>query len=413
MDHPRTLAQPSDLSRVALGMRAVDVASGGESKLAQLDQSSQLLPSARKSLPTPHTVRALKQKQSNAETPARERRKSGRLQRQTPRDGLRNLSRILAKTSKKYESSPEPSSQSNDVGEAFEIDMEENTPIPQLSMPIYGDEDTDEVLDAPVASFSVFSSTGSRSQYSGELIRRAHEEESEKRLSRAFDRSGVLNEITAHDSTTVHLDTHANDTSHQDYSLKGLFPNHKRSLWVLHRLRPEALTVRSNGPIFQRNLVENHAVTIHDADEIAPELGMQIDEDSLFPLGVPDRLGGGRESVIIESALNDKERLDQTHEGDRESRAVNTQLLRYRVHKKTKQTSRISKFPMGTMKKVANAFLLSSRKGKARIDKGALGAIAQVSDWFLKQVVDDLETFAEHAGRETIVESDAITLMRR
>ena len=93
MDHPRTLAQPSDLSRVALGMRAVDVASGGESKLAQLDQSSQLLPSARKSLPTPHTVRALKQKQSNAETPARERRKSGRLQRQTPRDGLRNLSR--------------------------------------------------------------------------------------------------------------------------------------------------------------------------------------------------------------------------------------------------------------------------------------------------------------------------------
>ena len=42
---------------------------------------------------TPHAIRALLQRRAADSTPARDRRRSGRQQRETPRDVLRNLSR--------------------------------------------------------------------------------------------------------------------------------------------------------------------------------------------------------------------------------------------------------------------------------------------------------------------------------
>ena len=42
---------------------------------------------------TPHAIRALQQRRAAGPTPARDRRRSGRQQRETPRDILRNLSR--------------------------------------------------------------------------------------------------------------------------------------------------------------------------------------------------------------------------------------------------------------------------------------------------------------------------------
>ena len=45
---------------------------------------------ARSNPATPHAIRALQQRRA---TPGRDRRKSGRMQRETPRDALRNLSK--------------------------------------------------------------------------------------------------------------------------------------------------------------------------------------------------------------------------------------------------------------------------------------------------------------------------------
>ena len=44
---------------------------------------------------TPHAIRALQQRRTAALTPSRNKRRSGRLQRETPRDTLRNLSKSM------------------------------------------------------------------------------------------------------------------------------------------------------------------------------------------------------------------------------------------------------------------------------------------------------------------------------
>lgn len=54
---------------------------------------SRAVPSKRGPPTTPHAIRALQQRRAAALTPGRDRRRSGRMQRETPRDILRQLSR--------------------------------------------------------------------------------------------------------------------------------------------------------------------------------------------------------------------------------------------------------------------------------------------------------------------------------
>jgi histone H3/H4 len=69
--------------------------------------------------------------------------------------------------------------------------------------------------------------------------------------------------------------------------------------------------------------------------------------------------------------------------------------------------------PAGVVKKLATTFARSSGHSKTRINKDCLSAIMQASEWFFEQAGDDLGTYAEHAGRKTIDETDIITLMKR
>lgn len=64
--------------------------------------------------------------------------------------------------------------------------------------------------------------------------------------------------------------------------------------------------------------------------------------------------------------------------------------------------------PPGVVKRVAQRFA-----GKSKISPDALAALVQASDWFFEQLGDDLSAYAKHAGRKTIEESDMLTLMRR
>jgi histone H3/H4 len=69
--------------------------------------------------------------------------------------------------------------------------------------------------------------------------------------------------------------------------------------------------------------------------------------------------------------------------------------------------------PSSTMKGIATRFVRSAGQGKSKINKESLAAIEQATDWFFEQIGDDLGSYAEHAGRKTIDETDVITLMRR
>lgn len=86
------------------------------------------------------------------------------------------------------------------------------------------------------------------------------------------------------------------------------------------------------------------------------------------------------------------------------------------VRKKKVKTSKhgiqYPSLPAGVVKKLATTFARTAGS-KSKINKEALDAIMQASDWFFEQVSDDLGAYAEHAGRKTIDESDIVTLMAR
>lgn len=318
----------------------------------------------------------------------------------------------MAKTSKRYESSPEPLTQANGAGVDLDdtFETEADAPVPQLSSQLHDDEDMDDgSLDLPLPPLSIHSPTGSPSRYSGELVRGVHEEKFDKEVSRAFNLSGALNDITAHDHKTIQWDSYGDNTNQQDNNIKEHFPNHNRSYCKSCTLEvTEGLTGSSNDSL-NLHQSSSDSTAISTYNEIAPQRGVQIGEDSLFQFDVLNSKERGSHSVEAESVF-DSETVGQTKHDNRDGKQ---QPPCHRVHKKTKQTRRGSALPTGTMKRLASSFTQSSWKGKGSINKGALGAITQVSDWFLKQVGEDLEAFAQHAGRETIMETDAMALLKR
>lgn len=83
-----------------------------------------------------------------------------------------------------------------------------------------------------------------------------------------------------------------------------------------------------------------------------------------------------------------------------------------RVKKPGKRTSRhgiqYPPLPTSVVKRLAQRFT-----GTSKISPDTLNAIMQASDWFFEQLGDDLQAYAHHANRDTINESDMLTLMRR
>jgi histone H3/H4 len=68
--------------------------------------------------------------------------------------------------------------------------------------------------------------------------------------------------------------------------------------------------------------------------------------------------------------------------------------------------------PPAVVKRLAQSFAKASG-AKGKITPDALKAIMQASDWFFEQLGEDLQAYANHAGRKTIDESDVVTLMKR
>ncbi|KAF1992302.1 hypothetical protein K402DRAFT_443119 [Aulographum hederae CBS 113979] len=146
----------------------------------------------RRGLPTtPHALRALQQRR-HAQTPGNERRKSLRMQRETPRDVLSKLSKILAVNTQPIEPSPQTESPRNPALEDYDYGPD---PIPpRLSMALNELEDEDSFHERPPRLSMPLDFDEELTTKSIETGRRALSEQPKQRLSRNSFESGRLSE---------------------------------------------------------------------------------------------------------------------------------------------------------------------------------------------------------------------------
>ncbi|KAF2090338.1 hypothetical protein K490DRAFT_54728 [Saccharata proteae CBS 121410] len=72
---------------------------------------------------------------------------------------------------------------------------------------------------------------------------------------------------------------------------------------------------------------------------------------------------------------------------------------------------KVPELPSSSVKRYATS--CSRRSGGAKFSKAAIEDLMAASEWFFEQVAEDLGSYADHAGRKTIDESDVVTLMHR
>ncbi|KAI0125071.1 centromere kinetochore component CENP-T-domain-containing protein [Xylariales sp. AK1849] len=380
--------------------------------------------SARRTAATPHAraaIRAMDQRRRTIFTPGRARRRSLRDQRETPRDILRNLSRVLAPTSTAVPSTSSSSPDNADdtlspvAEDGGEDDDDDDFPIerPRFSLPLQEDDDDDSDLKVPRSSGLEDENYTAQSI---ELPRRAWSE-GPSRLDRGSLGSVRFSDYAGPDfrSDDIGIDS-------------GFFP-------------PPILDDDSGGVM----LDEGDVLERLDAEETRRQT---VGRESLFgPIEIPE---GGNESTFVmapvESSVRDPTVLDDIAEeevpdfGDSdgaqepidspEPEDNNEQLdetifsqtagLTAKRGNRKKAGKKISKYgieypslPQGVIKRLATTFARTAGVGKAKVSADTMGAIMQATDWFFEQLGDDLSAYAKHAGRKTIDESDMITLMRR
>jgi len=397
----------------------------------------------RPNAPTPHAQAAAKAnelRRAAALTPARDRQRSGRQQqRETPREPLRALSRIMAPTSKAVETTPQNEALSaGKVLVAGEDDLDGRIePRPRLSMPL--DEDEDDSLLLPPMRSADFVEDDNLTQRSVELPRRAVVGQLDGRLSRGSlgsvrtsDQIGNINELV--------FDALPADGSDSTFIRQGDFDD------------IEATNVEEDvtGNLQHSYLEDGTGRMSMSSARISDIRPQDIPEDDteatfLLPLPQRDSLPGRPSAGEIDESDEDENDYDDTRDesvgadDDQEGSEVNqvdaeedvtmrdpTIVQSEKISSSRKKSPRIKKrikisrhgiqypsLPVGVVKRLATTFLKTSGNGNAKLSKDTLEAIMQASDWFFEQVSDDLGTYAEHASRKTIDETDVVTLMKR
>jgi hypothetical protein len=156
---------------------------------------------------TPHgreAIRTLDSRRAAVLTPHRNRRRSAREQRETPRDFLRGLSRVLAPTTERIVSSSSPGRSTSEQPTKIlrREEDEDDLPIdkPRLSLPIDEDEDESDLQPPRSAGLEEENFT----VQSVEMPRRALSEQpprlSDARISEFFGRNEVLGDDADIDS---------------------------------------------------------------------------------------------------------------------------------------------------------------------------------------------------------------------
>ncbi|KAI1811669.1 hypothetical protein GGS20DRAFT_561910 [Poronia punctata] len=394
----------------------------------------------RNNVTTPHARaarRAMDQRRAALFTPGRARRRSVREERETPRDILRNLSRILAPKSRVVSTSSSPDTPNDStlppVNEEEDSD-DDDFPIerPRFSLALGMDDDDDEE-DLKPPRLSGLEEENFTMQ-SIELPRR------DNTLSR-MDRSSIGSmRYSDYMGPEIHSDNVGIDS--------GFFPPPAldddddepvmEEPVVIERLEandarrqtiggdsvfgPIEIPDAGNESTFMMNPVEspvrdtNNTETMGiegpDGDD-GPLNNMDDDDDDDHvnePMEIPD--------FDSEDGLDDEP--NNTITGIVEERTVtNTADMASKRIGKRKAGKKISRhgieypsLPPNVVKRLATT-LAKTAGSKGKLKPDTLEAIMQATDWFFEQLGDDLSAYAKHAGRKTIDDSDMMTLMRR
>ncbi|KAH0563416.1 hypothetical protein GP486_002021 [Trichoglossum hirsutum] len=373
-------------------------------------------PSRRAVPTTPHTVRALRQRRAAAITPGRDRRRSGRGIRDSPRDVLRGLSRLLAEGTQRIEPSPQLEQSARRMTLLKDdLDVDPEPPAPRFSLPLDDDEDDSFHLHPPRLSAPF--EEESYTQQSVELPRRVNPEQS--RLSRGSfgsirtsDRFADINELGLGAFSEDGGDESLMRPEFDDYeggSTGGEPESLDESTQDLHQ------TFRDRTPRRQSDII--------------PAAVSEDQDDTTFVFRLSRRDGDVGTSAFALDTMPEPElqissdpgqQLPELGHQSRGTAFASTKPRPTKSRLKAKKTPKLSKhgiqypsLPSQVVKKLASTFASASGNGKAAITKEALGAIIQASDWFFEQLGDDLGTYAEHARRKTIDETDMLTLMKR
>jgi len=409
-------------------------------------------------------------------TPGRDRRRSlGRQQKETPMAAMRALSKLLAPQTKRPTPSPPEvqlpapkSSKRRRIADDFD-DFDEEVPArPRLSMALDNyDEDDSLILPLPKSTGLEDDNYTARSI---EVPRRAASEQVGSRFSRGsfgsirsddrmeafgtFDFNALGEEgidssfipqndygddldenrrysgIPREDTGTVQFDA-LDDAARRmsDFRRAALHNDDSNTSFMI------AVPPRDDIP---ENMLNFGAEEMEDLPFDAVEdtiIGQaNADDDMFVAMDDEPRLGGDAEEEEMEAEQDlDNEELEVELDEENENRTQNandtlmtednqddTTIQVATTLKRKKKPIKISKhgipipsLPAGVVKKLATTYARTSGNSKSKLNKDALAAIMQASDWFFEQAAGDLAAYSEHAKRRTIDESDVVTLMKR
>ncbi|CCU77572.1 hypothetical protein BGHDH14_bgh01339 [Blumeria hordei DH14] len=397
---------------------------------AKLLRVSQRLGTARKTAAvTPHGRAAQRELELRRVglTPRRGLRKSGvSLLKETPRDDLRALSRLLVAKSRPITQTPNATT----LLKASEEEDDETISRPRFSLAIDQEGDEDDSLLLPPKSTGL-EDDGNLTAQSVELARRFFDGMPSRRLSRGSFGS-VRDNDAFFETSLLDPKTHTQDISRLDDFNAADLNNITTNYEVLGE---DTQTLR----MFKMN--EARFSFVGRESGIRP-LNLTPDDNDTFALKVPPRevseqLLSKQGDILNEIEIHEAEEGDRTsgyEEADSQSKLVSvsadsTELelntlenssRKVKTIRRKEKNLRVSKYgipypslPARVVKQLASNFARTSGNGKRKINKETLEAIMQATDWFFEQVADDLRAYANHAGRKTINDSDVIALMHR
>ncbi|KAJ5971031.1 Histone-fold [Penicillium vulpinum] len=360
---------------------------------------------------TPYGLRARQQRAAN--TPGRDRRRSGRMQRETTFDILRNLGRALAPVSQPIRSSPQDKPQpiEEPIDEFEQLDNEPEIERPRLSLPIQESEEEGEEaspeIQPPRMSLAFAEEDMDFTYRSVEYPRDASIRDRDRlsmmsritgRISGDFDETRLESD-DEDENGIVGEDDEAEDTmmSGGDFDRGGETEDLGRFHFDLHFPSPAAAPLEDPTGGDMTDMEDFKLSTAEplpapsdddDDDDARDEFGFGLDfPPAASPSESPGIVGGGLRDEAIPAQGKQKK------------------ISRHGIS--------IPNLPAGVVKKLATRFARSRAGSKAKINKATLAAIEQASSWYFEQASQDLAAYSKHAGRKTIDESDVTTLLRR
>lgn len=412
------------------------------------------LPLRRGAPTTPHAIRALKERANAARTPGINRRRSGRIQRETPRDILRDLSRALARDSRPVEPSPQtlPKRNRHSVLNLPDIDDGPDMAAPRLSMPLddmYDDDDSyhsapprqsllpelpEDVDGGTVQSLEFgrraisedprFMFGGRYSERFADLSELAPLEE-ELEVDGTFVNRRTSGQLEQPLDETLGGDDIDGEQSNADLGVFGDEDDDTEEptfrFLIPERIRAPALdeeqdeiTTNLDATIQQSLLEERDDLPHGELDEQTALLGEEDANGANGMLGWESDEEQGDDADLA-AYREEESALDRSLQTQSPPHATAAKQRNTRKAKELRISQRgleYPSFPTAPVKKLALSFL-KSQGSRAQLNKEALAALVHTTDDFFEQIGIDLAAYAQHAGRKGIEESDVLALMKR